>query len=91
MAQAIRTSRKSSDDREDGVMRGEFGHRGVEIQWTFLEDGAYDDGNQWVFRISLGDISVSRGYPKPISRDEADSEARRVAPELFRIAEEWLN
>ena len=72
-------------------MRGEFAHRGIDIQWTFLEDGVYDDGNQWVFRISLGDISVTRGYPNPISRDEADAEARRVAPELFRIAEEWLS
>jgi hypothetical protein len=71
-------------------MGGQFAYRSVGIEWTFEEDGRHDDGNQWVFRVDLGDISVCRRYPNPLSREEADDEARKIAPELFRIAEEWL-
>lgn len=71
-------------------MGGGFAFRSVEIYWTFHEDGAGDDGNQWVFKVTLGDISVTRQYPNSLSREEAESEARTIAPELFRIAEEWL-
>jgi hypothetical protein len=72
-------------------MDGVFTHRSVEIQWTFVEDGDYDDGSRWVFRVRLGDISVTRRYPDPISQDEAEAEARSIASELFRIAEQWLS
>jgi len=74
----------------DGNMNGTFPHRSVEIRWTFKEDGEYYDGKQWMFEVSLGDISVSRRFPSPFSSDEADREARKIAPELFRVAEEWL-
>jgi hypothetical protein len=72
------------------MMDGGFTHRSVEIRWTFEEDGEYYDGKQWMFQVCLGDIAVSRRFPSPFSSDEADQEARKIAPELFRIAEEWL-
>jgi hypothetical protein len=74
------------------AMDGEFAHMHVRLRWTLEEDGEYGEGGgkQWVFDVSLGDIGVSRRYPSPLSRDEADQEARKIAPELFRIAEAWL-
>jgi len=55
------------------------------MNWTF------DGGNhQWVFAVSFGDVGISRLYPGVLSRAEAENEAARIAPELFRMAEAWL-
>jgi hypothetical protein len=40
--------------------------------------------------VSLGDISVSRLLPVPLSQAEAERQAQKITPALFRVAEEWL-
>ena len=62
------------------------------MQWTFHDDrhNGNDRSKQWMFEVSLGDISVVRRYPVVPSAAEADDEANRIAPELFHGAETWL-
>ena len=67
-------------------MRGELGHRGFKIQWTCEEDAAISGGNRYAFHARLGDITVIRRFPVPLSRDEANEEAKSIAPQLFRMA-----
>jgi hypothetical protein len=81
------------DSSNHGVaqMDGEFAHRHVQMDWNFEEDGDFEAGKQWVFKVSLGDISVARRYPDPLSQSEAEAAARKIAAELFRLAEAWLS
>ncbi len=67
-------------------MVGEFGHRGFEIQWTCEEDAAISGESRWTLHARLGDIIVRRHFPVPLSWDEADEEAKSIAPQLFRMA-----
>ena len=66
-------------------MVGGFAHRGFEIRWTCGEDAALCDGYRWALQTTLGDITVRRQFPHPLSRDAADTEARSVAPELLAL------
>jgi len=71
--------------QDSAHMDGSLAHRHVRMNWTF------DGGNhQWVFAVSFGDVGISRLYPGVLSRAEAENEAARIAPELFRMAEAWL-
>ena len=72
-------------------MDGEFTHRHVRMDWRFEEDGEFEAGKQWVFEVSLGDISVSRRFSGRLTTDEALPEAKAIAPELFKIAEARLS
>jgi hypothetical protein len=71
---------------------GTFKHRTIRVTWTFVEDGKWsDDGaKRWTFEVKLGDISVIRLFRTPLSQAEAEREAQRVAPAVFRVAEDWL-
>ena len=66
-------------------MDGMFAHRHVRMEWTF--DG---DNHQWLFEVSFGDVGISRRYPQPLTRVEAEEEANRIAPALFQMVEAWL-
>jgi hypothetical protein len=74
-------------------MDGELEHRHLHLRWTFADDGRYgaEGGDRhWLFEVSLGDIGVARRYPDPLTQNEAEAEARKIAPELFRVAQVWL-
>jgi hypothetical protein len=74
-------------------MDGELKHRQLQLRWTFADDGrcGVEGGDrQWLFEVSLGDIGVARRYPDPIMQNEAEAEARKIAPELFRVVQVWL-
>lgn len=71
--------------RDSAHMVGILAHRHARMDWTF------DGGNhQWLFAVNFGDVGVSRQYPELLMRVEAEDEANRIAPELFRMAEAWL-
>jgi hypothetical protein len=74
-------------------MDGELEHRHLRLRWIFADDGRYGEAgvdSQWLFEVSLGDIGVSRRYPDALTQNEAEAEARKIAPELFRVAQAWL-
>ncbi len=72
-------------------MGGGFAFRSVEIYWTFHEDGAGDDGDQWVFKVTLGDISVTRQYPNVTlagrGRKRSQNHRAGVVPHCGGVAE----
>ena len=73
-------------------MDGTFKHRTIRVGWKFVEDGKWcgDGAPRWAFEVRLGDISVIRLFRTPLSHAEAEREARRIAPAVFRVAEDWL-
>ncbi len=66
-------------------MVGAFAHWHVQMHWT-LKGG----NHQWLFAVTFGDVGISRRFPETLTQVEAEDEATRVAPELFRVAERWL-
>ena len=69
------------------LLQGTFVYRHLEMQWT---SRAQIGERRWMFELTAGDIAVSRRYPKRLSEDEAAKVAETMAPELFRVAEAWL-
>lgn len=73
----------------DNAVGGLFAFKRVVIVWSFerLEWGsAFMEG---VLEVELGDVGVIRYFPTNLTREEAEAEANKIVPELFRIAEAW--
>ena len=73
----------------ENAVGGLFTFKQAVIAWHF-------EGLTWGNRcaegwleVELGDVGVIRRFPKNLTRQEAEAEANRIVPELFRIAEVW--
>jgi hypothetical protein len=69
---------------------GSFTFQQVAIAWSFEEDGGAAGSTEWVLEAKLADVGVTRRFPVNLTREEAEAEAKKIVPDLFRIAEAWV-
>ncbi len=78
-----------SSPRQVDAVGGLFAFRHAVIAWS-LEQDAGNGCTEWVLEAELGDVGVSRRFPKRLTREEAEAEANKIVPVLFRIAKYWV-
>ncbi len=73
----------------DDAVGGLFAFKRVVIAWSFERLAWGSVFMEGVLEVELGDVGVIRRFPKNLTREEAETEANKIVPELFRIAEAW--
>jgi hypothetical protein len=73
----------------DNAVGGLFTFKQVVIAWHFEGLTWGNRCTEGVLEVELGDVGVIRRFATHLTREQAEAEANRIVPELFRIAEAW--
>ena len=71
----------------ENAVGGLFTFKQVVIAWHFEGLTSGNRCAEGVLEVELGDVGVIRRFATNLTREEAEAEANRIVPELFRIAE----